>query len=205
MSALFCRHNRFTADCPICAKGTVLDTSPAAAPRRARGSGAAGARPKGRRQGSAAPARYPVAEVGPYESLDGVTYRVRLERVLGGLRLAEWSGDALVRRAPRLPASDFPVLLARAGERAVVTPAEAEARDGALRGGGPPPTVPALGSSPGRAGDLQDELRAELEEDGLTVRVARWVLRPGRGWEMQEAPTMLPAGRYAEAFAGLRG
>jgi len=204
MSALFCRHNRFTADCPICAKGTVLDTSAPAAPRRARDSGATGARPKGRR-GSAAPARYPVAEVGPYEDLDGVAHRVRLERVLGGLRLAAWTGDALVRRAPRLPAADLPVLLARAGERAVVTPAEAEARDGALRGGEAPPTAPGLGSSPGRAGDLQDELRAELEEDGLTLRVARWVLRPGRGWEMQDAPTMLPAARYAEAFAGLRG
>jgi len=203
MSALFCRHNRFTADCPICAKGTVLDASPSAAPRRAGGSAAG----PGRRRAAAGPppARYPVAEVGPYEDAEGVTYRLRLERVPGGLRLADWTGGTLRRRAPRLAGADLSVLLDRAAERAVVTPAEAEARDGALQGGGEPPRGLAVGTSPGRAGDLREELRVELEADGLTLRVARWVLRPGRGWEMQEAPTMLPAARYAEALAGLRG
>ena len=34
------------------------------------------------------------------------------------------------------------------------------------------------------------------------VRVGRWVLRPGSGWQLQEAPPMLPAARFAEALAG---
>ena len=54
--------------------------------------------------------------------------------------------------------------------------------------------------SRGRTGDFKEELRVEPLEDGR-VRVARWVLRPGPGWELQEAPVMLPAERYAEAFA----
>ena len=32
------------------------------------------------------------------------------------------------------------------------------------------------------------------------VRVGRWVLRPAQGWQLQEAPPMLPAERYAEAI-----
>ncbi|MEA2389037.1 MAG: hypothetical protein QOG41_1810, partial [Thermoleophilaceae bacterium] len=49
--------------------------------------------------------------------------------------------------------------------------------------------------------DLQEELRVEAVGDG-SVRVARWVLRPGAGWELQDAPPMLPATRYAEALRG---
>ena len=43
--------------------------------------------------------------------------------------------------------------------------------------------------------------------DGERVRIARWVNRPGRGWQLQEAPVMLPSGRYVEALAdaGRRG
>ena len=33
------------------------------------------------------------------------------------------------------------------------------------------------------------------------MRVARWVMRPNRGWELQEAPVMLPPKRFAEALA----
>ena len=43
------------------------------------------------------------------------------------------------------------------------------------------------------------ELRVEAVDDGL--RVARWILRPGAGWELQDAPPMLPAARFAEALA----
>ena len=32
------------------------------------------------------------------------------------------------------------------------------------------------------------------------MRVGRWVLRPAQGWQLQEAPPMLPAKRYAEAI-----
>jgi hypothetical protein len=28
MNSLFCRHNRFTAECPICSKGSVLAREP---------------------------------------------------------------------------------------------------------------------------------------------------------------------------------
>ena len=33
------------------------------------------------------------------------------------------------------------------------------------------------------------------------VRVARWVMRPNRGWELQQAPVMLPPKRFSEALA----
>ena len=55
------------------------------------------------------------------------------------------------------------------------------------------------GVSKGRTGDFKEELRVEALEDGR-VRVGRWVLRPAQGWQLQEAPPMLPAKRYAEAI-----
>ena len=61
-------------------------------------------------------------------------------------------------------------------------------------------TQPDHGASPGRAGDLKEELRVERVDDGR-VRVGRWLFWPGRGWELQEAPPMFPAARYAEALA----
>jgi hypothetical protein len=48
---------------------------------------------------------------------------------------------------------------------------------------------------------MQEELRVERLEDGR-VRIGRWILRPGAGWELQEAPVMLPVKRYAEAIRG---
>jgi hypothetical protein len=203
VSTLFCRHNRFTADCPICSKGTVLDTGASSAAKGRTGSRSAATRAPSRRTPAPAP-RYPSAEVGPYEDEEGARYVVRLERVPGGLRLGEWSGGALRKRAARLSGGDLPPLLAAAGERGVLGPVEWEAMGGALGAAGSPMPVGATGASPGRSGDMREELRAEVEEDGRTLRVARWILRPGRGWIMQEAPTMLPAKRYAEALAGLR-
>ena len=55
-------------------------------------------------------------------------------------------------------------------------------------------------ASPGRAGDMREELRVEAGEGG-TLRIARWLYRPNFGWELQDAPVMLPAKRYAEALA----
>ena len=37
--------------------------------------------------------------------------------------------------------------------------------------------------------------------DGDRVRIARWILRPNAGWELQEAPVMLPPARFVEALA----
>jgi hypothetical protein len=185
----FCRHNRFEADCPICSKGTVLDSSGAPA-RRSR------SRPRAAtRQGRPAPEfKGPHASAGPYTDDDG-SYEVRLERVPGGLRLASWMAGSIRRAAPVLPAEDLPALLRRAAESGVL-------EDGSeLLAAGP---VEADGASPGRAGELLEELRVEALDDGR-VRVARWILRPGRGWELQEAPVMLPAARYAEAFQRASG
>ena len=39
----------------------------------------------------------------------------------------------------------------------------------------------------------------EAGDDG-TIRIARWLYRPNSGWELQDAPVMLPAGRFAEAI-----
>jgi hypothetical protein len=190
--SLFCRHNRFTADCPICSKGTVLET-----PRRTRrpaqggGSRRAAAEPKPAFSG-------PNAATPAYEDADGEHYVVRLERVPGGVRLAEWTGSKLRRRAPVLDAGDLAGLVARA--EGVLSAPDAGALGEALATQPGEPGGEA-GVSRGRSGDFKEELRVERLEDGR-LRVGRWVLRPNQGWQLQEAPPMLPAKRYAEAIAG---
>ena len=113
--SVFCRHNRFTADCPICAKGTALDPARTAR-RRPGGSSSGGSRPRAGR-GSATPAfSGPHVSAGPYEDDDGTSYIVRLERVPGGVRLAEWSGSQLRKRAPVLLGADLAGLAGGAHE-----------------------------------------------------------------------------------------
>jgi hypothetical protein len=188
----FCRHNRFQADCPICSKGTVLDSERPPQPRRRRRSAGA---PK-RRAGQAPPAyRGPYATAGPYED-DGASYEVRLERVPGGLRLAEWQAGSIRRRAPVLLAADLLTLVGQARESGALSETEAGALEEAVGA-----AAPGAGSSPGRAGELQEELRAEPLEGGR-MRIGRWILRPGSGWELQQTPVMLPPERYVEALAG---
>jgi hypothetical protein len=199
VNSLFCRHNRFTADCPICSKGTVLDANkPAARPRPARSSSGGG----GRRSSSAVGSRVvtgPYASAGPYEDEAGDSYDIRLERVPGGVRLAEWAAGQIRRRAPVLAADGLAELVAAVREREILREADAEALFQAAcaepGGGG----SASHGASRGRAGDMQEELRVERLE-GDRLRIARWILRPGAGWELQEAPVMLPAARYAEAI-----
>jgi len=200
VSDLFCRHNRFTADCPICSKGTLLE-SDAGRPRQRAPT------PASRKAGVKAAAahgaqfRGPYATAGPYDR-DGETAEVRLEKVLGGIRLAEWAAGALRRHAPILPAADIAALVAQARERELL-PARDLARLEAALAEPPGGESAAWGASAGRAGDLKEELRVEAVGDGA-VRVARWVLRPGAGWELQDAPPMLPAARFAEALAAAR-
>ena len=192
MSDLFCRHNRFTADCPICSKGTLLEKhTPSSAPRPRKP-----AKPKESPGG--AQFRGPYASAGPYER-EGESVEVRLEKVPGGVRLAAWSGGAIQRVAPVLPGADLRALIAEARERAIL-PERDIARLEAAVGEQPAGEAAAWGASAGRAGDLQEELRVESLGEG-EVRVARWVLRPGAGWELQDAPPMLPAVRLAEALA----
>ena len=199
MNSLFCRHNRFTADCPICAKGTVL-ADRGSAPRPARSPRPGPARSK--TPPGARTVTGPYVSAGPYTREDGTTYEVRLERVPGGVRLASWSQGALERSAPVLAASDVPPLIAAASERSLLPPRDLEALERAVVQAGPDGAQgeDAFGASPGRSGLMQDELRVERGDDGM-VRVARWILRPNAGWELQEAPTMLPAARYAEALS----
>lgn len=213
---LFCRHNRYLAECPICSKGTMFDTgSPAA--KRARS--APRARPGAPRGATRAPhgsvkvATGPYASAGPYERAGGERFDVRLERVPGGLRLGSWRGRELERRPPVLAAGDLPRLIAQARERDLLAPRDAGALAAALDGPADPGGDP-YGVSAGRSGDYREELRMErVEEPGLVrvdpleepelVRVGRWLYRPGPGeWELQEAAVMLPAMRLAEALSG---
>lgn len=192
---LFCRHNRHTVDCPICSKEALSATPvrPATARRAARTPGSAAK--KGSPHARTVSGLY--AAAGPYEDLEVNRYEVRLERVPGGLRLAEWplARGELRRRAPVLEAGDLPGLVVRAIERGVVAGADAEKLTAAVAGeeGG--------GVSRGRSGDFWEELRVEQLEAGR-VRIARWIERPGSGWERQETPVMLPAARFAEALRG---
>lgn len=208
----FCRHNRFTADCPICSKGTVLEAGTAARARRRPASGAARKRSAGER--GATPSFSGPHVAGPARrDSDDALYLIRLERVPGGVRLGEWRGSSLAPAAPVLPAEELADLVARSAEAlqardaAQLIAALETAGDGAAAapGGKPAPGDGAdatrAGVSRGRSGDFKEELRIEALDAGR-LRVARWVLRPAVGWELQDAPPMLPAARYAEALAG---
>jgi hypothetical protein len=188
--SLFCRHNRFVAECPICSRGTVLD--PNRKPeRRPRPSARPGSRssPKGRVQAAGATrvSHGPFASAGPYD--DG--REVRLEKVPGGLRLAAWHAGQLVKDAPVVDLADLTELLSSAAEQGLLEEPEL-----ARRG---KPAVGGHGASPGRTGELRDELRVERLDDEH-LRIARWVMRPNRGWELQEAPVLLPADRFVHAL-----
>jgi hypothetical protein len=202
VNSLFCRHNRFTADCPICSKGTVLDSERGGGREPRRGAAGVGSRASRRSKPAAGP-RFtgPYVSTGPYRRDDGESYDVRLERVPGGVRLAEWSGGQLARRAPLVGAADLPALVESAREREVLGEDDAETlREALATAGSEPPTgEPPFGSSPARSGDMQEELRIEPAGEGR-VRIARWMLRPGSGWQLQDAPVMLPVKRYAEAL-----
>lgn len=186
----FCRHNRFTAECPICSKGTVLDPNlKPARPRRTTTGSSARKGGAARSSASAAPARVSrgeFASAGPYDGRE-----IRLEKVPGGLRLAGWQAGQLLREAPVLELGDLPALLAEAAQKELLAPV---GLDGVAA-----PGENAHGASPGRSGELRDELRVE-RLDGERVRIARWILRPNRGWELQEAPVMLPPIRFSEAL-----
>jgi hypothetical protein len=183
----FCRHNRFLADCPICSKGTVLDEGRPAARRSGSARRGRTAAPKadGARQ-----SRGPFVSAGPYDGAE-----LRLEQVPGGLRLASWRGGQIERAAPVIAAADLPGLLAEAVSSGLLPNGDSVAL---------PPTEGAFGVSAGRSGELRDELRVE-RLDADRIRVARWIMRPNRGWELQEAPVMLPAKRFLEALAASRG
>jgi hypothetical protein len=185
----FCRHNRFVAECPICAKGTVLDPNQATTrptTTTSRGGGRRATRPAA---GIARPSHGPFVATGPYDNAE-----IRLERVPGGLRFASWRGGQIERTAPVLAADDIPGLLADAASKELLpAPARPDRPPEAAEPG-------TFGTSAGRSGELRDELRVERIEDGR-VRVARWIMRPNRGWELQEAPVMLPPKRFAEALA----
>ena len=160
--------------------------APARAPRRSSRTG-------GAKRGPSATAtrvsRGPFVSAGPYEG----GCEVRLERVPGGLRLAAWQAGQIARRAPVVAGRDLaPLLRDAAAERLLeAPPLEAEAAAGDAAGG--------HGASPGRSGELRDELRVE-RLDGDRVRIARWILRPNAGWELQDAPVMLPPKRFTEAL-----
>jgi hypothetical protein len=188
--SLFCRHNRFVAECPICSKGTVLD--PNRKPeRRPRPGARPGSRssPKGRVQAAGATrvSSGPFAAAGPYD--DG--REVRLEKVPGGLRLAAWHAGQLVKDAPVVALEDLPELLSSAAEQGLLAEPELDWHG--------EPAVGGHGASPGRSGELRDELRVERLDDER-LRIARWIMRPNRGWELQEAPVLLPAERFLGAL-----
>lgn len=187
----FCRHNRFFADCPICTKGTVLDPDRQAQRRPQSSGGSRTGTGTKRRTGAAATTRTsrgPFASVGPYDGAE-----IRLERVPGGLRMAAWRGGQIDRTAPVVAAGDIPALLVKAAENEVL------AAGPTLQGADTPAEPGTFGRSPGRTGELRDELRVERLDDGR-VRIARWVMRPNRGWQLQEAPVLLPAQRFTQAL-----
>ena len=190
MTSLFCRHNRFTADCPICSKNTVLERPAPAERSRPSSSGSSRKTP---RKKAAAPAvtRYPHVSVGPVER-EARIYEVRLEQVPGGLRLGQWRSGELERKAVAVPASSLRELLDQARGRGFVKfDLPEDMRD----------SGDDMGVSGGKAGDMTEELRVERVGEGF-VRIARWIFWPGTGvgWELQDAPVMLPEKRFEQAL-----
>jgi hypothetical protein len=200
LNSLFCRHNRFTADCPICSKGTVLDQSRGGSsrPRPQRSSASSRGKGAATRQRPASRFTGPYASAGPYEDEVGDKYEVRLEKVPGGVRLAEWAAGQMRKSAPVLAAADLGTLLETTRERSLLGESDAEALIDAA-GTQPEGDGPLFGASRGRTGDMQEELRVEALGEGR-LRIGRWILRPRADWELQHAPVMLPAKRYAEAI-----
>ena len=97
-----------------------------------------------------------------------------------------------------------PALIDQARERALLSERDQMALEAALDAE-PGGDEVEFGASPGRSGDLRDELRVEPVGEGR-LRIARWIMRPNVGWELQDAPVMLPAKRYADALrAAVRG
>src|SRR3954454_16830312 len=117
MTSLFCRHNRFTADCPICSKNTVLERPGPA--ERARPSRPSSGRRSATRASAPAVTRYPHVSVGPVER-EARIYELRLEKVPGGLRLGQWRSGELERKAPVLPVSSVRELVDEARGRGLV-------------------------------------------------------------------------------------
>jgi hypothetical protein len=136
--------------------------------------------------------RYPHVAIAPVEH-EARIYEVRLEQVPGGLRLGQWRSGELERKAPVLPASGVRELVDEARGRGLV---KFDVPEGTAGGGDD------YALSAGRSGDMQEELRLERLGDGF-VRIARWIFWPGTGvgWELQDAPVMLPAKRYAEVLS----
>jgi hypothetical protein len=97
-----------------------------------------------------------------------------------------------VKEAPVVALGDLPAMLRSAAEQGLVTGTELEPAGA--------PAVGAHGASPGRTGELRDELRVERVDDDH-VRIARWIMRPNRGWELQQSPVLLPADRFVGALA----
>jgi hypothetical protein len=130
--------------------------------------------------------------VGPVEH-DARIYEVRLEQVPGGLRLGQWREGELERKATVVPASALRQLFDEARGRGYV---KFDLMEGLQ------PSGDDIASSGGRAGDMQEDLRIELLGDGF-VRVARWIFWPGTGvgWELQDAPVMLPEKRYEQVLS----
>jgi hypothetical protein len=190
MTSLFCRHNRFTADCPICSKNTVL-ARPAPAERTRPSSSRSSGRKAAPRSSAPTVTRYPHVSVGPVEH-EAHIYEVRFEKVPGGLRLGQWRSGELERKAPVMPASSLRELIEDARGRGFV---KFELPEGARDTGDD------FGVSGGRAGDMTDELRVERVGEGF-IRIARWIFWPGTGvgWELQDAPVMLPEKRYEQAL-----
>jgi hypothetical protein len=130
----------------------------------------------------------------PHVSVEVRGYEVRLEKVPGGLRLGQWRGGTLERKAPILPGSALRALVDEARGRGYVPfdlPERAPAGDRESV------------ASAGRAGDMQEELRLERADEPGFVRLARWVFWPGEGvgWELQDAPVMLPERRYEQVLS----
>jgi hypothetical protein len=50
---------------------------------------------------------------------------------------------------------------------------------------------------------MQEQLRLDRTDEPGFVRVARWIFWPGEGvgWELQDAPVMLPEKRFASLLS----
>ena len=196
MSSLFCRHNRFTAECPICSKGSVLARE---APERVKPAKPASTRSKSAvAQGGGGDASRATRTSRPSRSSTR-----RASTRCGSRRCPAACGWRVARgraRAPRPGAARV-----RAARRCSTR--RAGARWWASTWRTREPQAEGIGGKRGPRGRHEGGAAAGAPRPSpASSASARWIFWPGTGvgWELQEAPVMLPEARFAAVPGGCR-
>ena len=121
---------------------------------------------------------------------------MRLERVPGGLRLAEWQAGPSRAGRPCCARRPRRACWREAASKELVADARALA-DGRRAESGDVARM----AAPARAARASCATSCGWSVDGEPRADRALGLRPGAGWQLQEAPVMLPPARFEQALA----